>query len=330
MRILARADVRRALTMPDAIAIVRDAFAQLSTNQATVPLRVPVPIAQHDAVTLFMPAHLHASDALAVKIVSVHNRNPAKGLPLIHALVVVVDAATGKPLAAMEGGYLTALRTGAGSGVATDLLARRDARVAAIFGAGTQARTQLRAVAAVRKLERVWVYDVAREKAEAFAREMQGNKGTEGTGEIRAASSPAEAVRDADIICAATTSSKPVFDGGDLKPGAHVNAVGAYTPQMQEVDETTLKRASKIVVDQRAAALAEAGDLIIALKNGAITEADIYAEIGEIAAGKKRGRERDDEITYYKSVGNAAQDASVARAIYDAAVRENLGTEVEL
>jgi len=325
MRILSRADVQRALTMKDAIAIVRDAFAQLSTGQATVPLRVPVPIAKHDGVTLFMPAHLHASDALAVKIVSVHNQNPAKGLPLIHALVVVVDAATGKLLAAMEGGYLTALRTGAGSGVATDLLARRDARVAAIFGAGTQARTQLRAVAAVRRLERIWVYDIAREKAEAFAKEIGGT-----LGETRAASSPAEAIRDADIICAATTSTKPVFSGSDLKPGAHINAVGAYTPQMQEVDETTLKRASKIVIDQRAGALAEAGDLIIALKSGALNESKIYAEIGEIAAGLKRGRERDDEITYYKSVGNAVQDASVARAIYNAAVQENLGMEVEL
>ena len=328
MRILSRADVQRALTMNDAIAIVRDAFAQLSTNRAAVPLRVPVPISKHDGVTLFMPAYLHASDALAVKIVSVHNQNPVKGLPLIHALVVVVDAATGKPLAAMEGGYLTALRTGAGSGVATDLLARRDARVAAIFGAGAQGRTQLLAVAAVRNLERVWVYDASASQVEKFIAEMRGKQDV--PSDLRAASSANEAVRDADIICTATTSSKPVFNGSDLKPGAHINAVGAYTPQMQEVDETTLRRASKIVIDHRVSALAEAGDLIIALKNGAIKGADIYAEIGEIAAGKKRGRERDNEITYYKSVGNAVQDASVARAIYDAAVRENLGTEVEL
>jgi alanine dehydrogenase len=328
MRILSRADVQRAISMKDTIAIVRDAFAQLSTNQATVPLRVPVPIARHDGITLFMPAHLHASDALAIKIVSVHNQNPTKGLPLIHALVVVVDAATGKPLAAMEGGYLTALRTGAGSGVATDLLARRDARVAAIFGAGTQGRTQLLAIAAVRKLERVWVYDAAREKAEQFAEEMTGTM--RNPDDVRVASSPTEAVREADIICAATTSAKPIFDGNALKPGTHVNAVGAYTPQMQEVDATTLKRAGKIVIDHRAGALAEAGDLIIALKNGAIKESDIYAEIGEIAAGIKRGRERDDEITYYKSVGNAVQDASVARAIYDAAIQKNFGVAVEL
>lgn len=328
MRILSRADVQRALTMQETIAIVRDAFAQLSTNQATVPLRVPIPLAQHDGVTLFMPAHLHASDALAVKIVSVHNQNLAKGLPLIHALVVVIDAATGKPLAAMEGGYLTALRTGAGSGVATDLLARREARIAAIFGAGAQGRTQLLAIATVRNLERVYVFDTSATQVEKFITEMRGKPGV--PNDIRAAASPSDAVREADIICTATTSSKPVFCGSDLKPGVHINAVGAYTPQMQEVDEITLKRASKIVIDHRAGALAEAGDLIIALKNGAIQESDIYAEIGEIAAGKKRGRERNDEITYYKSVGNAVQDASVARATYDAAVQTNLGVEVKL
>ncbi len=328
MRILSRADVQRALTMKDAITIVRDAFAQLSAGQATVPLRVPVPIQKHDGVTLFMPAHLHTSDALAVKIVSVHNQNPAKGLPLIHALVVVIDAATGKPLAAMEGGYLTALRTGAASGVSTDLLARRDAKVAAIFGAGTQGRTQLLAVATVRKLERVYVFDAMPGQADKFVKEMRGQPGV--PNDLRAAASSTEAVREADIICTATTSKRPVFSGNDIKPGVHISGIGAYTPEMQEIDETTLKRASKIVIDHHEGALAEAGDLIIALKNGAIKKSDIYAEIGEIAAGIKPGRERDDEITFFKSVGNAVQDASVARAIYDAAMKQNLGTEVDL
>lgn len=328
MRILSRADVEKSLTMRDAISIVRGAFAQLSSHQATVPVRVPIPIQSHAGITLFMPAYLHASDALAVKIVSVHNQNPAKGLPLIHALVVVIDATTGKPLAAMEGGYLTALRTGAGSGVATDLLARREAKVAAIFGAGAQGRTQLEAIAAVRQLERVYVFDAIPSQVEKFIAEMRGQSNI--PNDVRAASSATEAARNADIICTATTATKPVFDGKELKPGVHINAIGAYTPAMREVDETTLKRASKIVIDHRASTLAEAGDLLIAMKNGAITESNIYAEIGEIAAGQKRGRERDDEITFYKSVGNAVQDASVARAIYDAAVREGLGVEVDL
>ncbi len=328
MRILSRADVERALSMGNAIAVVREAFAQLSTQQATVPLRVPIPIARHDGVTLFMPAHLHSSDALAVKIVSVFNQNPVKNLPLIHALVVVIDATTGQPLAAMEGGYLTALRTGAASGVATDLLARADARVGAIIGAGVQGRTQLRGIAAVRPLERAYIFDPAPTKAEEFVREMSAIPGV--PRDLRVAGSAAEAVRQADVICTATTATKPVLNGGDLRPGAHVNAIGAYTPQMQEIDAETLRRASKIVIDARSGALAEAGDLIIALQQGAIKETDIYAEIGEIAAGRKPGREREHEITFFKSVGNAVQDAAVARAIYDAALRENLGVEVEL
>ncbi len=328
MRILSRSDVQRALPMQDAIAIVRGAFAQLSTGQATVPLRVPVPIPAHDGVTLFMPAHLQASDALAVKIVSVHNQNPKQGLPLIHALVVVIDAATGKPLATMDGTLLTALRTGAAGGTASELLARKDARIAAIFGAGVQGRTQLLATATVRKLETVYVYDALPGKAEQFANEMCGQGPI--PQDIRAASSPAEAVGAADIICTATTSLHPVFSGQDLRPGVHINAIGAYTPQMQEVDETTLQRADKIVIDSQSGALAEAGDLLIALEHGTIARSRIYGEIGEIAAGKKAGRERADEITFFKSVGNAVQDASVARAIYDAALRDNLGVEVNI
>lgn len=326
MRILSQSDVRDALKMRDAITIVRGAFVQLSTNSATVPLRVPVPLPRHDGVTLFMPAHLHVSDALAIKVVSVHNDNPSKGLPLIHALVVVIDAETGKPLAAMEGGYLTALRTGAASGVATDLLARKQSRVAAIFGAGVQARTQLLAIATVRQLDAVFIYDKSKDLAELFVKEMSGLGPI--PDDVRLAVSPEEAVRDADIICTATTSRTPVFDGHHIRRGAHINAIGAYTPQMQEVDETTLSRSDKIVIDSRLGALAEAGDLLVALEKGAIEQSDIYAEIGEIAAGAKRGREREDEITYFKSVGNAVQDAAVARAVFEAAQSRGLGVEV--
>ncbi len=328
MRILSRADVQRALTMKHAIAIVRDAFAQLSAGQATVPLRVPVPIQKHDGVTLFMPAHLHTSDALAVKIVSVHNNNPQRGLPLIHAVVAVIDAATGQPLALMEGGYLTALRTGAVSGVATDVLARSDAKVAAIFGAGVQGRTQLLAVGAVRNLQRVYVFDSLRENAEKFARELRGQVGV--PDDVRVVSTTAEAVREADIICTATTSRTPVYDGNLVMPGAHVNGIGSFTPEMQENGEALIRRADKIVVDTYSGALAEAGDLIIPIRKGIIQESSIYAELGEITSGLKPGRERDSEITFFKSVGSAVQDASVAQAVLQRAEAQGLGTVVEL
>lgn len=323
---LSRADVQRALSMREAVEIVKHAFVEVSTERANIPLRTALSQPEHDGLTLFMPGYLSQSEALAVKVVSIHNRNPQLSLPRIHALVVVLDPATGAPVAAMEGGYLTALRTGAAGGVATDLLARRDAEVAAIFGAGAQARTQVLAVAAVRPIKRFWIYARSRESVQTLIAEMQPQL----SAELLVADSASQAVRDADVICAATSSRTPVFEGRELKPGVHVNGIGSYTHEMQEVDCATLRRASKLVVDQREAALTEAGDLIIAIERGEICAADIYAELGEIAAGLKPGREDDDEITYFKSVGNAAQDAAVAQAIYRHALRENLGVEFDL
>lgn len=325
---LSAEDVRRAVPMSEAIEVVKGAFAQLSTGKAAVPLRTQLPVEPHEGITLFMPAYLSETDDLGVKIVSVFPRNLDKGLPTIFAIVIAVDASTGCPTAVMDGTYLTALRTGAASGAATDLLARKDARVAAVFGAGAQARTQLLAVCEVRDIKRAWVYDVVRERAEAYVEEMRG-KGRI-PADLRVASSPSEAVREADVICTATTSSTPVFNGDELKPGVHINAIGSFTPEMQEVDEATIRRADKIVVDSREACLAEAGDLIIPLRKGLITEADIYAELGEIAAGLKPGRERDDEITYFKTVGNAVQDVSVARRVLEKARQMGLGQEVEI
>jgi ornithine cyclodeaminase/alanine dehydrogenase-like protein (mu-crystallin family) len=314
--------------MREAIDAVKRAFIELSTGSASVPLRIALPQAKHDGVTLFMPGYLSGSDSLAVKVVSIHNRNIERNLPIIHALVYVIDPATGQPLAAMKGGYLTALRTGAASGVATDLLARRDAEVAAVFGAGVQARTQVLAIAAVREIKRFWIYARHRENVDAMITELQPQLGP--SIEMLAAESPSQAVREAQVVCAATTSSTPVFNGEDLLPGAHVNGVGSYTPQMQEIDCATLRRASKIVIDSREGALAEAGDLIIAIERGEIQIEKIHGEIGEIAAGLKAGREDDKETTYFKSVGNAAQDVAVAQVILQRALKENLGVEIDL
>lgn len=327
MRILNREEVRGALPMREAIPIVKDAFAQLSAGQANVPLRTAIRPAWHDGVALIMPGYLSGSDALAVKVVSVFPGNRAMRRPTIHALLLLLNAATGEVLATMEGGGLTALRTGAASGVATDLLAREDAEIAAIFGAGAQARTQLLAVCAVRAIRRAWIYAPNPERVQDFIAELKPQLGAT---ELLAAHSPAQAVRDADVICAATTSHSPVFDGTQLKPGVHINAVGAFTPEMQEVDFVTLQRAARIVVDARESALAEAGELLMALAQGAIHHTDIHAEIGEIAAGLKQGRAHPDEITYFKTVGNAALDVAVAQAVYQKALQYKLGIEVSL
>lgn len=328
LRLLSRADVERALSMAACIEGMKAAFAQLSSGQATVPLRTQVPVAAHEGVALFMPAYLAQSGELGAKVVSVFPRNLAAGLPTLHAVVILVDSATGVPTALMDGTYLTALRTGAASGAATDLLARRDARVAAIFGAGTQGRTQLEGVCTVRHIERALVYDSDGERARRFVDELAA-RGAPFPAEMRVATSAAEAAEAADVICTATTSTTPVFPGDRLRPGTHINAVGAYTPQMQEVDAETIRRA-KVVIDSRQASLVEAGDLIVPLRQGIIAASHIHAELGEIVAGGKPGRESADEITYFKSVGVAVQDMAAARLVLREAERLGLGTVVEL
>ena len=330
VRLLSADDVRRALPMAEAIAGMKAAYAQLSAGQADMPLRSRVTVASQ-GTTLVMPAYLAGSDDLAVKIVSVFPGNSQRQEPVIYALVLALDAATGRPLALLEGGTLTAIRTGAGAGAATDVLARPDAAVVAIIGSGVQARTQLEAVCTVRPIQGVRVYSPTRAHAEAFAADMAGHGA--GRGPIPAAieviADADAAVRAADIICAATTSAVPVFSGAALKPGAHVNAIGSYTLAMQEVDAETIRRAL-VVVDSRAAALAEAGDLIIPLQAGVIHEGHIHAELGEILNGRKPGRTDPDQITYFKSVGVAAQDAVAARLALRQAIAQDLGTAVTL
>lgn len=312
--------------MADAIAANKSAYAQLSDKSAVVPLRTHIPIGE-GGTTLVMPAYIPQQDALGVKIVSVFGDNIKRGLPIIHAVVLALDPETGQPLALMDGGSLTAIRTGAGAGAATDVLARSDSEVVAIIGSGVQARTQLEAVCTVRIIKEARVYSPTRAHAEAFANDVRGRDPFPDI--IIVTDDPDSAVRDADIICAATTSSRPVFDGSLLKPGAHVNTVGSYLPTMQEVDVTTIKR-SLVTVDSREAVLAEAGDLIIPLNNGDIDESVIHAEIGEIINGTKPGRTSPEQITYFKSVGVAVQDAASAQIALANAARLNLGTTVAL
>lgn len=325
--VLSAAEVKQALPMAAAIAGMKVAFAQFSTGQAIAPLRSHVTVFPAQGTTLVMPAYLADSDDLAVKVVSVFPGNMARNIPVINGLVLVLDAENGRPLALLEGGTLTAIRTGAGSGAATDLLARPDAAEVAILGSGIQARTQLEAVCTVRAIEKVRVYSPNPDHAAAFAAEMAG------TGpvppQVRAVADPATAVRGADIICTATTAVTPVFDGRDLKPGAHVNGVGSFLPTMQEIDLHTVKQ-SQVFVDSREAALAEAGDLIIPLQAGEIDAGHIQAEVGHIVAGQHPGRTDATQITLFKSVGTAAQDAMAGGLALNQAQQLGLGFTITL
>ena len=306
--------------MPAAIDAMREAFAALSGQEATVPIRLALETAH--GVSLFMPAHLRESGHAGAKVVSVNPGNTDQGLPAIHAVVLVLDVLTGRPTALMDGTWLTALRTGAVGGLAADLLARRDAKTVALFGAGVQARTQLQAVRCVREITDVRVVSPSGASADRLVAEVRG---------VRAVrvDDPNEAIEGADIIITATNSPTPVFDGSQVKPGTHVTGVGSYTLDMREVDTALVQRA-RIIVDQREAVMEEAGDIVGPIRDGVVDETVIVAEIGEVVLGRLPGRTADSEITFFKSVGNAVQDVAVAARVLAAAESEGRGLVVDL
>ncbi|AEI50166.1 ornithine cyclodeaminase family protein [Runella slithyformis] len=319
-RYFSRQAVEEGVTMIEAIELMKEAFRSLSRGEAVVPLRINLSQTAQNAQTLFMPVYLPSAEALGVKMVTVFRDNPIQNLPLIHGLMLVMDGTNGQPLALLDAEYLTALRTGAASGLATDLLARKEAKVLAVFGTGAQARTQTEGVAAVRTLEKVLVFGRNLETADAFCHEMRIKTGLP----MEVAQQP-ERLLEADIICTATTSNVPVFEHRHLKKGVHINGVGSYRPETRELPGETMQ-AARITVDQRTAAAAEAGDILLPMNDGMLGEAPIFTELGEIVAGIKSGRRSDDEITVFKSVGNAAQDLAVASYLVKKAEEYNLGT----
>ena len=310
--------------MREAVDLMKVAFRELSAGRAVVPHRTGMEMPGGEGRALLMPVYMPESGQFAVKLVSLFRNNPAKGLPYIQALLILLDATSGEPLALMDGGYLTALRTGAATGLATDFLARKGASTLMIFGAGAQSRLQIEGVCAVRTIQHAFIYDPNRERAERFREEMKERVPCE----IRVARSPGAAA-EADIICTATTSEQPVLDDSDINPGVHINAVGAYRPEMCEIPAQTVARAL-VVVDSRPSTMSEAGDIIQAVAAGNFRSEDIHAEIGEIVAGTRTGRRSEAEITLFKSVGNASQDLVTAGRALENAQRLGLGTTLTL
>lgn len=321
-------DIRTLVPMRDAIALMKEAFRELFDGAAIAPLRTPIEVAPEHAVSLFMPAIVPSVGGLGVKVVSVFPNNPSRGLPTIHAIICLINPENGAPLAIMDGTYLTALRTGAVSGAATDLMARPQARILALFGAGAQAVTQAEAICAVRPIEEIRLVARSAEKGAAFIERLRIHAPSLADC-VYIVRDSAEALRDADVICTATPATAALFADAAVEPGTHINAIGAYTPTMQEVPPKTVARA-RIVVDQREAAWAEAGDLVIARDLGLITSDAIYAELGELVSGAEPGRHSSDEITFFKSVGNAVQDIAVGRCAVDRAASQGRGQTINL
>ncbi len=327
VRILTKENVASLLTMQDALKYVEEAYKQLTLGNAIVPQRIaitdPAP-----GLTLIMPGIIGGEmSALATKIVSVYKQNPEKyNMPTVLAKVMIQDINTGDIVGIMDGSLITAIRTGAATGVSVKYLARKDSTTLGIFSAGVQARKQVHGVywGLGQKLEKCKVYDLNKETAEEFKNEIESELGIK----VEITSSGDNLLIDTDIIVAATTSTVPLFSGDRVVDGTLISSIGAHAPESRELDSVIIKRASLRVAGLKEACLAEAGDYIIPINEGVITENDIIS-IGDIITGKNPGRTSDSEITVFKSVGISAQDVAVGKLVYDRALEKGIGQDID-
>lgn len=325
MLILSETNVRELIDIPELIGALEQAHIQYSTGKAVMPVRLVVPLPQIQGRITSMPGYLEQGTALGMKVVTFFQNNPKQNLPAILATIMLFSAESGKLIAVMDGSYITGIRTACASAMATKLLAHPGATTLGILGAGVQARAHIEALCHIRRITRIKIHSPSGTSAVNIKKDLE----TEVAVPIEVAASAETAVRDADIVVTVTTSKEPVLQLDWLKRGAHINAVGSHRPDMREIDGATLQRA-KVVVDSREAIMAECGDILLAMKEHVISEANIYAEIGELLAGTKTGRAGDSEITLYKSVGIAIQDVATADLVYQKALKKHIGTNVEI
>lgn len=328
--ILKESDISSMITMSDIIEADKEALSIYSSQKSNIPLRSNLDIPEYNGQCLFMNGYAAPAKALGVKIVSVYPENINKNLTSVPATMVLVDVETGMVNCLIDGTYLTRLRTGAISGLATDILARKDSKIFALFGTGGQAVTQLEAVLTVRKIEEVRVFDIFKDRAEEFAKKMSEKFSKKFNVKIIAAESSDAAIDNADIITTVTTSKKPVFNANKVKKNVHINGVGSYTPEMEEIPEEILVKANKIYVDTRDGAVNESGDIITPIKKGLITKEKINGELGEVINGKIKGRENDEEMTFFETTGSAVLDLVAAQKIYEMAKAKGVGKIVDL
>ena len=322
--ILTKEDVMTVLNMKDCIEVVEAAFLESNNGTAVLPLRTA--ITPPDGLSLYMPAYLKGMGALACKVVTIYKNNPkTENLPVTIGKVLLQNPESGEVICIMDGGYLTAVRTGAASGVATKYLARDDKNlIVGIFGAGVQAQMQLVAMCEVRDISKAIVYDISDKAVNSFIADLNEKLGIE---IIHAKN--ADELLQADIICTATSSPTPIIDGSKVKPGTHINGIGSHTPNARELDASIVKH-SIFIGDSKEACLKEAGDFIIPLNDGDIDESHFYAELGEIIAGDKHAGMNNSEITIFKSNGLAIQDTATAKLVYDKAIETGVGKNIDL
>lgn len=328
LRILTENDCRALVGMADAIDIQAEAFTLLAEGKSVEGLRSLARSESPPGVVIFNPSFLTQGQGHGIKVVSDYYGNEDKGVPRLHALVALFDGETGRPTTVMEAGYLTDLRTGAGTGLAARYLARRDSGVMAVIGAGRVARNQVEGLCSELEISEIRVATRTAARGEAFVERMR-RRGPPIPDTVELSPLGDEAVDGADVVVCATTAVTPVFDGSRLSEGAFVVAAGAYAPENREVDSETIRRASKWVIDSRADCLANAGDLMIPIGEGLLRE-DQVAQIAEVIAGARPGREDEREITYYKSSGVPIQDLITAQHIENRAIAADIGTLIEI
>ena len=327
-KILSRKDVMQILDISDVIDILEKAFTDLSNQNANMPQRTPITTPDHGGLALFMPAYLKGLGALGAKVVTVYKDNPSKyNMSTVLGTIILLDEKTGAPIAIMDGGYLTAMRTGGVAGLATKNLARPDAKVHALFGTGDMAGAHALAIDAVTDLEKIILYSIdsleKRSKFKDILKEI-----LDCDCEIVLADDPEAAVREADIVTLITSAKDPIVNGDWFKPGTHINGIGSHAPAMRELDTKTVQM-SKVVCDLVEACQPEAGDFIIPIEAGEYSWDKIHGSLGDVITGKITGRENDEEITLFKSVGLAIQDISTAFHVYNKAVEMDVGLDFE-
>jgi len=318
--------ISQLVPMKEALAVVEKAFAEMEKGTARMPLREVVLLPKKKADCFFMPGYLEEAKSFGIKVSPYFPDNPEKhGLPASIPTMLLLDDETGIPLAIMDADLITAIRTGATCGIAAKYLARQDAKVVAMIGTGRQARTQLEAICAVRGVERIKATSIDPSSQRLrFAEQMSEKLSVK----VEIMDSAKEAVKGADVVLLATTAKQPVIEAGWIAEGAHVSSIQTLGPDTREVG-TDLVTRSKIVCDSRAACLAEAGELLIPIREGKLSPEDIYANLGELVLGTRKGRENEQEITFFKTVGLAIEDLSVAKLAYNLAQQQGLGEYFE-
>ncbi len=309
IKLLSSEEIQNLISMGEAINAMEQAFASFSDGSSQVPQRYVSAICKLDL--FYKPAYNEKLERIAVKIITQKKSGNLPGIPAILGVVLLLDIKTGAILAIMDGAYITALRTGAAGGIATKMLARKDTESVAVFGCGVQGKTQLEAACNVRSIKRALLYDHNTDAANKFKTEMEGKLNISISVEKNL-----DYLKQAGIICTATNSEKPLFHLKDISKGVHINAIGSYKPNMQELDPFIIKN-GKLLVDSRESVLKESGDLIKPISEHIFTHAVIEAEIGELINKKASGRRNDDEITIFKSVGLGVQDLFLANSIFE-------------